>query len=328
MSAAFRLVEARALAKMSEWGALCERVSALPEAAVVAEPELAVLYADSCRRIGQALRSLEVGERLESSVRRTGRKDLTLRLTNVIGMALFEAGRMEEAARRFQALLDDATAWRNVEFTARAANNQGIIANVQGRRDLALSCYQHALAAYQGLGHFRGLAQTHHNLGISYRDLGLHAEADAHYRRAIEFGRKAGSEDVIALAELERAVLRAMAGDGRMAEALARRASHRFRRLGDPVGRAEALRVLAAAARADGRNRLAEKRLDAAFAVAREHQDQLLLAEVRRDQGVLLRDRGDHDGAHTALLESADHYERIGARAEAIAVRGLLRDHA
>lgn len=325
MSAAFRLVEAQALAKMSEWSTLCERISALPEDAVVAEPELAVLYADSCRRIGQTLRSLEVGERLEPSVRRAGRKDLALRLTNVIGMALFEAGRMEEAERRFQSLLDDATAWRHVEFTARAANNQGIIAHVQGERDLALSCYQHALAAYQGLGHLRGLAQTHHNLGISYRDLGLHRQADAHYLRAIDFGREAGSEDVIALAELERAVLRTLAGDGRMAEALARRARHRFRRLGDPLGRAESLRVLAAAARADGRDSLAGKRLDAAFAVAREHQDQLLLAEVRRDQGVLLRDQGQHERARTAILESADHYERLGARAEAIAVRGLLR---
>jgi tetratricopeptide (TPR) repeat protein len=301
-------------------------MSGLPEAAVVAEPELGVLYADACRRVGQTLRSLEVGERLEARVRRAGRKDLTLELTNVIGMALFEAGRMEEAERRFQALLDDATAWRNVEFTARAANNQGIIANVQGERDLALSCYQHALAAYQGLGHLRGLAQTHHNLGISYRDLGLHGEADAHHRRAIELAREAGSEDVIALAELERAVLRTLAGDGRMAEALARRARHRFRRLGDPLGRAEALRVLAAAARADGRDRLAEKRLEAALAVARAHRDELLLAEVRRDQGVLLRDRGQHDRARTALLESADHYERLGARAEAIAVRGLLRE--
>jgi tetratricopeptide (TPR) repeat protein len=314
---------ARTMYRQREWGALAERLRPLGEETLTADPELGFLFADAARRLGETETSRRVAERVEPAAMRTGDRRLAVNVVNLRGMALTDGGRLEEAEDAFARLLELASDWQDEEFAARASNNLGVLANMRGRRDAALTCYARALAAYQRLGYVRGLAQTHHNLGISYRDLAFDADADAHFARAIELGDAAGAEDVIAGAELERALLRSRAGDGPLAESMARRALDRYQRLGDPLGEGDAMRGVAAALRASGRDAEAGDLLDAALVLAESHEDPLLLAEVQRDRGLLLRDAGRSADAREALLKSAESFGRMGAAAEAEAVRGI-----
>jgi len=278
------------------------------------------------RRVGQTAHALELARQIEPEVRRHGDRRLIADVVNLTGVALWESGRSAEAEVRFGELLESAVEWDNEEATANACNNLGVLANVRGRRDLALTYYQRALAAYQRLGNVGGLSQTHHNLGISYRDLRFDREADAHFGRAVELAEESRQEDVIALAEVERANLRVRWGDGRLAGEMARRALERFRRVSDPTGAAQAIRVLGLAARAEERDDEAAARFDEALEIARTHDDALLRAEVQRDRGALLRDRGDPAAAREALADSMENFAQIGAAAEAEAIRGLLDD--
>jgi tetratricopeptide (TPR) repeat protein len=309
--------------RQREWAALAERLRPLGEETLTADPELGFLFADAARRLGETETSRRVAERVEPAALRSGDRRLAVNVVNLRGMALTDGGRLEDAEDAFSRLLELASEWEDEEFAARASNNLGVLANIRGQRETALTCYGRALAAYQRLGYVRGLAQTHHNLGISYRDLAFAEDADAHFRRAIEMGTASAAEDVVAGAELERALLRARAGDGPLAERMARRALERYERLGDPLGRGDALRGVAAALRASGRDPEAHDALDAALVIAQENADPLLLAEVQRDRGLLLRDDGRSDEARDALLESAASFDRLGASAEAAAVRGI-----
>lgn len=318
------LADARALFQERSWAALAARVRPLGEEAVAAEPELGFMYAEACRHLGDTATALRVVEAVEPPARRSGERWLVLAVANLWGNSLFESGRMEEAERRFEELLGHATAWGDVDFAARAANGLGIVANVRGRRDLALAHYQRAIAGYTRIGNRRGLSQTHYNLGLSFRDLHFDDDADQHYQRAIDLAQATQMEEVIALAETERAVLRVRRGDGKLAASMLSRAIERFERLGDPTGRAHALRVLAGAARAQGDDDRAASLLDEALEVARGHLDAVLQAEVQRDRGLLLRDRGDAAAAREALLDSAEAFEGVGAAAEAGAVRAIL----
>ena len=63
---------------------------------------------------------------------------------------------------------------------------------------------------------------------------------------------------------------------------------------------------------------------DIDFEAARAHSDALLRAEVQRDRGLLLRDRGDTAAAREALADSALQFHGLGAAAEAAAVLALL----
>lgn len=315
------LERARELAGSRDWTGLAGLARDLPADALRATPELGYLCADGLHRTGETAAALELATRIEPAVRALGDRRLALRLENLLGVVLFEEGRMDEAESRFGELLDDASRWGDDEFAARASNNLGVLANIRGHRELALTYYERALASYQRLGHLRGLAQTQYNLGISYRDLGHADDADAHYRQAIHFAGRSGSDDVAALVETERAALRIAAGDGRLADRWLGRAQKRFEALGDPVRRAEVLRVRAGAARARGQPDAARGHLEEALTVARTHANLLLRAEVQRDRGLLLRELGQPDAAREALLEAAEHFDRLGAAAEAARMR-------
>ncbi|HEY7768954.1 tetratricopeptide repeat protein [Longimicrobium sp.] len=319
------LDRARALRAAGQWPALERLGSGLAREALLAEPELGFLYALASRVVGSTERALEVAEQVERAAGQRGDRRVRAEAANLAGIAHFEAGRLARAEEVWGGLLEAAAGWGDDEAATRASNNLGVLANVRGWRDQALVHYERALAAYQRTGNVRGMAETHHNLGISYRDLGLDREADAHFRRAIELAGQAGAEDVVAIAETERASLRARAGDGALAEAMVVRALERFERLGEPLGRADALRVRASAAHARSREQEASEYLQSALEIARQHADPLLLAEVQRDRGLLLRDTGEVEGARAALEESAAHFATLGAAAEAEAVASIAR---
>ena len=309
------LAEARSLASQRQWRVLAERTRQLAPDDLLAEPELGYHCANAWMHTGAADAALGLAERLETAILASGNRRLTLQLVNLLGVLLFEAGRTGEAELRWGELLERATDWKDDGFSARASNNLGVLANLRSDRDEALNYYQRALAAYQRLGYIRGLAQTHYNLGLSYRELGFPEEANAHYDHAIRYALQTESDDVIALAESDRGLLCVQSGDPRKGEAFARRARRRFERIGDPVRAAESIRVLAAAGRALGRLDEARRLLDDALRTARAHTNVLLLAEVQRDRGFVLRELGQPDASREALLEAADHFTRLGALA-------------
>jgi tetratricopeptide (TPR) repeat protein len=317
------LDEARALRAAGEWQALLDRTLSLGED-VFREPEMAFLLAVGLRRTGRTSRALETLARVEPEVRRRGDRWTLGEVINLRGIAQWESGRAGEAEATFGELLEAATEWGDEESTSRACNNLGVLAHVRGRRDLALTLYQRALAAYQRLGNVRGLAETHHNLGITYRELGFDRDADAHFHRAVELATGAGLQDVIALADTERAGLRVRWRDGRLASEMARRALERFRRISDPTGAANALRILGLAAQTEGDLAQAETHLDEALEIAKAHEDAMIRAEVQRDRGALLRDRERIGEARAAIQDSIDHFAQIGAAAEAEALRAIL----
>lgn len=288
------------------------------------EPEVAYLYADACRRTGSLARASQLLDEAEPRIRQAGDRHLLLRTVNLAGIVRFEAGEVAEAEHRFLELLEIATNEQDDEFAARACNNLGAVANLRGQRERAIPYYTRAIAAYQRLGLVRGLAQSHHNLGISLRDAGYDADADAHFRRAIEFAGESNTDDVAALAEVERAGLRVRAGDGELAAEMARRALEKLEAMSDPTGAAQAVRILGLAARVQRQPDEAGARFDEALATAIAHGDVLLRAEVQRDRGLLLRDLGETEGAREALADSMAAFAGIGAAAEAEAIRVLL----
>jgi hypothetical protein len=315
--------EVRTLALRRDWSAVEARAGALDDAELFADEELAFHYADALWHLGRVPRALEVAERIEPAVRRRGGRRLVLHLLNVIGICLFRQGRGGDARARWAELLERASRWDDAEFVGRACNNLGMLANLAGHPGEALVLYERTMAAYGSIGFVHGLAQTHHNLALSYRDLGFRERADGHLRRAAALAGQVGLDDVVALAQCERAALRVGAGDAAVAEALAARAAERFARLDDPLGRAEALRVRAGAARAAGRPAAAAW-LDEALLVAAENVDPFLRAEVQRDRGELLAGLGQGAEARAALSEAVELFGRVGAVRELSAARALL----
>lgn len=319
------LSTATALAARADWEAL--RAWLRDESrAVAASPELSLLLAEAELRLGHPAEARALVERVIPVLGRRGNDAALRQALNLAGAATFEIGDLEAAERWFSRALELASDEGDALLMARATNNLGAIANVRGRHEAALSLYQLAIPAYQRIGSTLGLAQSYHNMAITYRDARRLSEAEEHERRAIEFAREAGSPRMLAMARAGRAELSLMRGDAGLARAGASMAAMEYAAIPDPVGEADALRLLAAARAALGERDRALEVLDRALALAREHGSALVEAEALSARAQMHREARDRAAAGADALAALDIFTRLGAAAEREAMEALLRE--
>ncbi len=243
------------------------------------------------------------------------------RAVNMLGAAQFELGELGQAATTFGRALELASEAGDALILGRATNNLGMLANIAGRREEALTRYQLAIPAYQRVGHLSGLAETCHNLAITYRDLGELEQADRHERRAIAYAREAGNPRLLAMAQVGRGDLALRRGEAAVADATARLAAEAYRRIPDHLGEADALRLAGAARtllRAPG---AAREALDRAVVLAAEHGSPLIEAEAREARARLAAAEGMWDAAAADVTAALGLYEGLGADEPGAALR-------
>jgi tetratricopeptide (TPR) repeat protein len=313
------LAAARTHAAAGAWDEVRRLLTAHAPAAL-AHPELTTLRAESELRTGHPRDARAWLTEALPGVERSGDRAALRRAVNQLGVADVELGALDDAERAFEWALELAQLDCDDLLVARATNNLGAIANIRGRRDEALALYQLAVPAYQRLGNVRGLAESYHNMAITYRDLGQLARADECERRAIEYAREAASGRLVALARLGRADLSFRGGDACLAEVGARRAATDFAEIRDPIREADALRLVGAASLAQGKHDAAREALDCAIQLARAHGSALIEAEALHARAELLAVSGAPTAARADATAAAAIYARLDATAEREAV--------
>ena len=309
------LATARARAQAGAWTDVLEALE--PVAADRAsEPEYATLFGAALVHTG---RVREARTWLADAERRlAGHADRAAHRTvvNMLGAACFALGELDDAARAFEEALELGQRGGDVLLVARASNNLGALANLRGQRERAIWHYELAIPAYQRIGQPRGLAESYHNLAISYRDLGGLGRADECERRAIEYAAEGQVPRIAWKARLGRAEIALRRGDALLAETTARRAARELADLGDPATEADAHRVIAAACAAQGHDDEARLAFAQALEMARAGGFALVEAETLRDRArasaALGRARAARDDAALAL----DGFRRLGATHE------------
>ncbi|MFV1988556.1 MAG: tetratricopeptide repeat protein, partial [Gemmatimonadota bacterium] len=242
------------------------------------------------------------------------------------GVAAFELGDMETATRSLDALIELAQAEDDAEMLAPAANNLGAIADLQGRVEEALSYYRLALPLYEQADRPHGVAQIHHNLGLSYRELNRIGEAVRCHVKAVEVAEGVGYRPLVALSLSARAECELARGDQGIAAELADRSIQISRACEDPVSEGDALRVrgVVRCRRGDLEGALAD--LAAATELAGRTGNSLLHAESLRDQGRCLSQAGRPGEARALLLRAVTGFVELGAVAKADAIARELDD--
>ncbi|MGH7444873.1 MAG: tetratricopeptide repeat protein [Longimicrobiales bacterium] len=320
------LERARALNRERRYPALAVLLESVAPDVRLREPELGLLLADVSRRLGRTQDALELATAVEAPLRRGGHDRLLRSRHNLVGMLLFERGEIAAAERMWLALLEDAQSGSDAEWIARATQNLGVVYTLTDRAQEAMTCHARAIAAYQRLGHRRGLAQAHQNLAIAYRDAGFGAQAEQHFHEAASHARADGSADELARVEQERALLILLSGDVALARTTAGNAMARFTRLGDPAGQAEVHRVLGLTALragdADGARAALHRALGAGG-------NRLLAAEVHVALSALERALGNASAADTLDAEAEASFAALGAHAwgqrERVRVEQIIR---
>lgn len=314
------LSQARARVASGAWGDV-RTLLASREAEVRLQPELIALLGEAYLRTHAPREACDWLDRANHELRRAGDRIALRKAVNLAGVARFELGELDDAERAFHGAFTLGRLDDDHLLLARAINNLGLIANVRGRHAEALALYRMALPSYQRLGQPRGIAETYHNLAITFRDLGdLERATDCEWR-AIEFARQAPDDRLVAMAETGLAELQLLDGDAALAEARATRGARTFERIDDAQGEANALRIAGLAAARLDKYDIAREALDRAVALASERGYALVEGECRHTRAQLALARGDFDDARSDASAALEIFERLGSSSEAWAIR-------
>ena len=279
-------------------------------------PMLTLLCGIAHSRLGR----LDLGQQwamvAQLRARMLGDRTLEVRALNVSGAVALERGGIAEASYFFTRAQEQAMQDNDMATVGRCANNLGIIANMQGDYARAVGAYTRAIAAYEQARFHRGIAESRHNLGITYREQGRldHAleAADAAVRDAEWLNDRGFKAQALA----GRAEIRLAQGEPELAIREAQEALAIHRERNDGVLETEDLRIVAVALGLAGRTRDAEDMLRAVIARATEHDRPLLVATAQRDLAGLLHRAGDGAAATAMARAARATFDRLGASAE------------
>ncbi|MEY9965873.1 DNA-binding SARP family transcriptional activator/Tfp pilus assembly protein PilF [Streptacidiphilus sp. MAP12-16] len=206
------------------------------------------------------------------SARRTGRLEHEACTFNSLAHAHMELKQIDEALAAAHASLEIQTRRGDVHGQAAATESIAMAYYFADRHEEALPWFERALPLRREAANLYGLVATLNNLGLLYLELGRAEEAVASFQESIPASREARSAAGEGIGMLN--LGEAYAALDRLPEA------------------AEALRT--------------------AVAIARDIDDQYVLANSIGSLGDVLRTSGDQNGAVRAWRESAEIYERLG----------------
>lgn len=316
---------AQALADAGDFAELVTYLGGRTQDELEHSPMLALLSGIGHSRLGR----LDVGQQWAmvalSRARVLGDRTLEIRGLNVCGAIALERGGISEATSFFTRAQEEAMQDNDMATLARCANNLGIIANMQGDYGRAVGAYTRAIAAYQKARNDRGIAESQHNLAITYREQGRLDDAVRAADTAMREAERLGDRRLKAQALAGRAEIQVARGEPEVAIREAQRAVVIHRDLKDAVRETEDLRILGVALGATGRKREAEAMLREVIARAAKHERPLLVAMAQRDLAYLLAREGNIAAAREAAQTARATLDRLGVKAEAEKLEALLK---
>ena len=279
--------------------------------------EALLLAATASMRLGDVARAGDLAGEAAEAFRLRADQDGRLRAFNLLGAVAFERGDLEDAASRFEMARTLARQLDDTLFEAHAANNLASVAHLRGDAPLALSLSRVALLAYQRLGDRRGTAQTYHNLGLTFRELGAWPDADEATVQAVRHARMVEDEALAAIVVTGRAELDIARDALDVATRELDRATELAVEAGDAIGIAEIGRVRAMLALRQDAPEVALEEAQRAGAMATEHGSALLAAECAATEALALRQLERTDEALIRRDQAVDGFARLGAVAHA-----------
>jgi len=316
------------LAETGHHAAVAQQLGALPPHELEQSPTLALLFGIAQARLGQHNAGKEWVEIGLETARARSDHAVEARALNVSGAIAFQEGRIDEAIGYFTRGLAEAENMGDRATVGRCSNNLGSIASLRGMYGRALGSYTMALAAFQQVRHHAGVAEALHNLAITYREQRDLAHALETEERAAQESAAAGDLALEAKIRCGRAAIRLLGGDAEVAQLEVQRALTMQREIGDVVGEAESLRILAGALAALNQLLQAEAMLFEVIGRATTLNRPLLLAQAERDLAALLhRERRDEQATPLAR-RARERFEQLGATVEVRRLEELLTDFA
>jgi putative nucleotidyltransferase with HDIG domain len=324
-AAADLLIEARALERAvcmagaaASYEAAISAADATGERAVLSEAlrRFAIIR----HRRGESADARELCRRSHAVARDAGLDLLAAEALNTLGGIGLETDGVAEAREHFLRALE--LGGESCQLGARVEQNLGILANIQGDFEEALTRYGRSLEAYRACDDEQGCAIAYHNLGMASVDRQEFDSAERYFRQSLEIAQRVGDAYLEGLCLVNHAKVHVARERYEEARGNAETALAVFDRVGVESAKADAYRVLGMVYRETGRHALAESRLRAAIDLAVTAGSALNEAEASRELALLYQAMGRNQEALKFLNSARRLFRRLDARVDLVYVEG------
>lgn len=161
-------------------------------------PVVQLWAATAAARLGRYSAAIALATSAENGFQDGGSSE-EIRVLNLLGGLALEQGDLNEAERRFRAVLARTEVSSDRVIWAHSTTNLASILDFRGQPDAALCLYYEGLRLYQEAEDTRGIAQTYHNLNLAFRRLGMLEAAESVARLAVRSAEIAGELSLLAL---------------------------------------------------------------------------------------------------------------------------------
>lgn len=265
--------------------------------------------------------ALEAFENARTLAERVPSPEMQARIANGVGAVHYARGDYAAARRAYaeaQALTESGA------MLGKIILNLGVIANIEGDLKEAREHYERAYRLFRQHDDRASAMLALHNRGMVEADLQQWDEADRSFTAALALASEGENVEMIARTLVNRSEVLCARGATREAVEHCDRALTAYARVGDEVGRGEALRWRAHALRQLGDASGAERSAVEALQIAGRCGARLLEAEAAREVGFLKRAQGDADGAARILSRALGIFRELGSRREVAELEALL----
>jgi putative nucleotidyltransferase with HDIG domain len=237
---------------------------------------------------------------------------------NVLAGFAFESGAIDEARARYLEALDLSGGAPAVR--GRIEQNLGILANIQGNHEGALTHYRRSLEAFERSGDEKGRAIAYHNLGMVSADRAQWEDAEGYFHRSHELATQVGDVHLTGLCLLNHSEVHVARQRYDEARSNAERALRIFDKLDARLDKADAYKVLGVVYRETGRHSLAESRLQTAIDLAVRTGSVLSEAEASRELARPYQSMGRNQEALRLLGVAHRLFTHLDARLDLVDV--------
>ncbi len=243
---------------------------------------------------------------------------------NTLGGIELANGSLADAREIFLQALDLGGA--SQALRARAEQNLGIVANIQGDLNEAVARYERSLDAYRSCGDEHGCAIAYHNLGMVSTDRGRLDAADCYFQESRAFAERVGDVQLWGHCLVNHSEVHVARQRFEDARQNAESALALFDQLGVRAAKADAYRVIGMVYRETGRPALAESRLRSAIDLAQAAGSVLGEAEASRELALLHQATGRNLEALQLLNAAYRLFRRLDARVDLVHVGGKMAE--
>lgn len=232
---------------------------------------------------------------------------------NMQATVLWQQGQLDQAERLFLTARQSALHSGDARLAAITAQNLGVLANVRGDFESALTHYALSLDDYRALGLVPESCGLLNNLGMLYTDLERWAEAEAAFTEAVETSAALDDTSMRMISEFNLADMWLARGEVDRAAAHCADGLAIAERTRDTQRHGQAFRIYGVIARERGDYASAEAHFTTAATIAEERHDLLSLAEVLRERA----DLHGRQGRNRETLHCLNRAHRLFAQLRA-----------